>query len=118
MQDPDAIVALSALAHESRLRIFRLLSKQGEQGLPAGKIALKLGLPDATLSYHVNQLLSAGLLLDRHKGASIIYSLNVEGMKGLLSFLLNSCCGPQAELCQPSLGKPAKKHKASPKSAE
>jgi ArsR family transcriptional regulator len=118
MHDQDAIEAFKSLAHESRLRILRLLSKQGDVGMPAGKIARKLELPDATLSYHINELLKAGLLRDFHKGASIIFSLNVEGIKGLLGFVLNDCCGPQAELCKPKIGKPApKKTKAVPKSA-
>ena len=126
MQDLDAIDAFKSLAHESRLRILRLLSKQGDVGLPAGKIARKLGLPDATLSYHVNELLMAGLLRDFHKGASIIFSLNVEGIKGLLGFVLNDCCGPQAELCRPKINKTATatptptptKRKAAPKTAK
>ena len=126
MQDLDAIDAFKSLAHESRLRILRLLSKQGDVGLPAGKIARKLGLPDATLSYHVNELLKAGLLRDFHKGASIIFSLNVEGIKGLLGFVLNDCCGPQAELCRPKINKTATatptptptKRKAAPKTAK
>ena len=126
MQDLDAIDAFKSLAHESRLRILRLLSKQGDVGLTAGKIARKLGLPDATLSYHVNELLKAGLLRDFHKGASIIFSLNVEGIKGLLGFVLNDCCGPQAELCRPKINKTATatptptptKRKAAPKTAK
>ena len=107
MHDQVAIDAFKSLAHESRLRILRLLSKQGDVGLPAGKIARKLGLPDATLSYHVNELLKAGLLRDFHKGASIIFSLNAEGIKGLLGFVLNDCCGPLAEQCRPKVVKPA-----------
>lgn len=123
MQDQAAIDAFKSLAHESRLRILRLLSKQGDVGLPAGKIARKLGLPDATLSYHINELLKAGLLSDVHKGASIIFSLNVEGIKGLLGFVLNDCCGPQAEQCRPKIGKSVTatptptKRKVAPKSA-
>ncbi len=128
MHDQDAIEAFKSLAHESRLRILRLLSKQGDVGMPAGKIARKLELPDATLSYHINELLKAGLLRDFHKGASIIFSLNPEGIKGLLGFVLNDCCGPQAESCRPKINKPATgkteatkpatKSKAAPKAAK
>ena len=110
MEEHQAIRALSALAHESRLRIFRLLAKEGTEGLAAGKIAERLELPAATLSFHVKELLSAGLVVDRRESRSIIYSLNASVMQCLLGFLLDDCCGGQPELCGPAC-KPTKKRK-------
>ncbi|MDB5390705.1 MAG: ArsR family transcriptional regulator [Planctomycetaceae bacterium] len=101
MEELQAIRALAALAHESRLRIFRLLAKQGTTGLAAGKIAEALQLPAPTLSFHLKELSNAGLVTDRREGRSVIYSLNAEGMQSLLGFLLDDCCGGQPELCGP-----------------
>jgi ArsR family transcriptional regulator len=99
MEELQAVRALSALAHESRLRIFRLLAKHGTEGLAAGKIAEELGLVGATLSFHLKELSNAGLILDKRESRSIIYSLNVTEMKTLLGFLLDDCCQGQPELC-------------------
>ena len=101
MEELQAIRALAALAHESRLRIFRLLTRHGTTGLAAGKIAEQLGLPAATLSFHIKELSNAGLVLDRRDGRSVIYSLNAAGMQTFISFLLDDCCGGQPELCGP-----------------
>lgn len=101
MEELQAIRALAALAHESRLRIFRLLTRHGTAGLAAGRIAEQLGLPAATLSFHIKELSNAGLVLDRRDGRSVIYSLNAAGMQTFLSFLLDDCCGGQPELCGP-----------------
>ena len=108
MEEVQAIQALSALANESRLRIFRLLAKQGTEGLAAGKIAQHLDLRAATLSFHMKELLHAGLVVDRRESRSIIYSLNASVMRCLLGFLLEDCCGGQPELCGPACS-PAKK---------
>jgi DNA-binding transcriptional ArsR family regulator len=101
MEESQAIRALSALAHESRLRIFRLLVKQGEAGLAAGRIAEELDLPPATLSFHVKELAIAGLVTDRREGRSILYSVNEEAVQRLMGFLLEDCCGGRPELCGP-----------------
>ena len=102
MQESQAIRALAALAHETRLHIFRLLKKHGTEGIPAGMIAGQLGLPAATLSFHLKELANAGLILDRREGRSIFYSLDTQGMASLLGFLLEDCCGGQPELCGPT----------------
>ena len=99
MKEPQAIRALAALAHESRLRVFRLLAKCGEQGMPAGMIAEQLELPAATLSFHLKELATAGLILDRREGRSIFYSLDTAAMTSLVGFLFEDCCGGQPELC-------------------
>ncbi|WP_010584589.1 ArsR/SmtB family transcription factor [Schlesneria paludicola] len=108
MEESQAIRALSALAHEYRLRIFRLLAKHGTDGMAAGKIAEQLELPAATLSFHVKELLHAGLIVDRRESRSIIYSLNPSVMRCLLDFLLDDCCSGHPELCTASC-KPTKK---------
>jgi ArsR family transcriptional regulator len=102
MEELQAVRALGALAQETRLRIFRLLAKQGAAGLAAGKIAAELELPAATLSFHLKELANAGLVTDRRESRSLIYSLNAAAMRELLGFLLDDCCGGQPELCGPA----------------
>ncbi len=102
MKISQAVKALAALAQESRLEAFRLLVRAGTDGLPAGKIAEKLDVPSATLSFHLKELAVAGLVQQRREGRSIIYSLNVKSMQSLLSFLVEDCCQGQPELCEPA----------------
>lgn len=101
MEIKDAVLALSALAQESRLAVFRLLVEAGPGGLAAGAIAEELGIPPATLSFHLSQLTQAGLSETRREGRSIIYALRVEGIRTLLGFLTKDCCGGRPELCSP-----------------
>ena len=101
MESKDAIQALAALAQESRLSIFRLLVKQGPGGLTVGKIGEVLGLPPATLSFHLKELSHAGLLQARQEGRFISYSVDFSRMNALLGFLSEDCCGGQA--CLPAL---------------
>jgi ArsR family transcriptional regulator len=101
MEITQAVIALTALAQESRLRAFRLLVPAGAAGLPAGEIAERLGIPSATLTFHLKELSHAGLIESRREGRSIIYSLRVEGMRDLLTFLARDCCKGQPELCGP-----------------
>jgi DNA-binding transcriptional ArsR family regulator len=93
------VIALTALAQESRLRVFRLLVPAGEAGLPAGEIAERLDIPPATLTFHLKELSHAGLVESRREGRSIIYSLRCDGMSQLLKFLAQDCCKGQPELC-------------------
>lgn len=109
METKAVITALSALAQETRLAIFRLLVQQGPEGLPAGKIGDALYLPPATLSFHLKELSHAGLLDSRQEGRSIIYSTNFETMNQVLGFLTENCCGgvpctPEAPSCKPTKG--------------
>ena len=99
MKITQATAALAALAQESRLRVFRLLVKAGPNGLPAGQIAAKLKIPPATLSFHFKELSNAGLLVSRKQGRSVIYSMDVRGIKGLMGFLMEDCCQGNPELC-------------------
>ena len=95
-----AVEALGALAQESRLSIFRLLVKAGPEGMAAGSIGEKLGLPPATLSFHLAGLTRAGLAQSRQEGRFVIYSADFEGMGRLLAFLTEDCCGGKA--CVPA----------------
>ena len=99
MQLPVAVDALSALAHASRLAVFRLLVRAGTDGLPAGEIAREVGLLPNTLSTHLTILGNAGLVRSRREGRSIIYSADYDGMRGLLGFLVADCCAGRPEIC-------------------
>jgi len=92
MEKKDAIAALTALAQETRLDIFRLLVQAGNDGLPVGEVAQELGLPSATLSFHLKELTSAGLLRFERAGRSRIYHPDFAAMNGLLAFLTENCC--------------------------
>ena len=92
MKKQAAIQALSALAQEARLDIFRLLVRAGVEGHPAGQIGKALGVPAATLSFHLKELKNAGIVTCRREGRSLIYGPNFDAMKDLLSFLTESCC--------------------------
>lgn len=98
-----AISALSALAHPSRLEVFRLLVRSGTPGLAAGEIARRLDLPPSTLSTHLSLLEAAGLLAARREGRSIRYSADIAGIRALLGWLLQDCCGGTPETCAPIL---------------
>jgi DNA-binding transcriptional ArsR family regulator len=100
MEKPDAITALAALAQDSRLDIFRLLVQTGAEGLPAGQIAERLGLPANTLSFHLNQLRHAGLVTFRRESRSLIYAAEYAAMNALLAYLTENCC-QGAESCGP-----------------
>jgi DNA-binding transcriptional ArsR family regulator len=93
MKTSNAITALSALAQETRLHIFRLLVRHAPGGLPAGTIARRLHLPSPTLSFHLNALAAAELIQPQKNGRSILYSANLENINKLTSFLLENCCG-------------------------
>lgn len=99
METKQAIEALSALAQETRLGIFRLLVEAGPEGLPAGRIAEQLDLPPATLSFHVGQLARAGLARSRQDGRFVIYSADFQSMGELVGFLTEDCCGGRS--CAP-----------------
>lgn len=92
MEKSDAIAALAALSQESRLDIFRLLVQATPDGVPAGQIGERLGLPSATLSFHLNQLRHAGLVTFRREGRSLIYMAEYAAMNGLMAYLMENCC--------------------------
>lgn len=95
----DVVRALSALAQEHRLATFRLLIQAGPDGLAAGVLAERLGLPASSMSFHLAQLSHAGLVTQRRKSRSIIYSADYAAMGALMAYLTENCCGGAA--CAP-----------------
>jgi ArsR family transcriptional regulator, arsenate/arsenite/antimonite-responsive transcriptional repressor len=93
MKTIDAIRALAALAQGTRLEVYRLLVQQGPEGLPPSAIAEKLGLPNATLSFHLKELSQADLVAARHDGRFIFYSARYPTMSELVAYLTDNCCG-------------------------
>lgn len=85
--------AFSALSNEHRLGIFRLLVQAGPEGMPAGDIADKLGIPASSLSFHLAHLTRAELIMQRRESRSLIYSANFDTMNGLIAFMTENCCG-------------------------
>jgi len=92
-------LALSALAHETRLAVFRLLIREGPGGLPAGEVAARLQVTPATLSFHLAQLERAGLLSSNRRSRQIVYRVDLGGTRQLLAFLSEDCCQGRPELC-------------------
>ena len=101
MESTSAVTALSALAHEGRLAIFRLLVRAGPPGMAAGDIARATGALPNTLSSNLNILSGAGLLTSRRDGRSIIYAAAYGRMRELLAFLVEDCCAGNPEICAP-----------------
>ncbi len=102
MKRLEAAAALAALAHETRLDIFRMLVRAGRGGLAAGTISSRVGLAPPTLSFHLSQLGHAGLVAPRRAGRSIIYAANYPAMNALLGYLTENCCAGTADACAPA----------------
>jgi ArsR family transcriptional regulator len=98
LDEKHAIAALGALAQETRLALFRLLVTCGPVGLPAGVIAERLGVQPSSLSFHLAQLVHAGLITQRRLSRQLIYSAEYGAMNALLAYLTENCCG-QATAC-------------------
>jgi DNA-binding transcriptional ArsR family regulator len=99
MNDGRALDALNALGHKTRLAVFRLLVRAGPEGLPAGAIARAAGVPPSTLSSHLAQLEASELLRSTRHRQQIIYAADIDGVRGLLTFLLADCCQGRPEIC-------------------
>jgi len=99
MNTPEAISAMTALAQETRLQVFRLLVRAGPSGLMAGEIAEAAEALPSTMSHHLGLLERAGLVTSRRSGRSIIYAADYEGIRRLLSFLMEDCCQGRPEIC-------------------
>ena len=107
MRSKSAVEALSALAQEHRLALFRLLVQAGDKGMAAGEIAGKLGVPNSSLSFHLTQLRNAGLILQERQHRSLIYRANYPAMNALVDYLMENCCagaecGPAAACESPT----------------
>jgi DNA-binding transcriptional ArsR family regulator len=101
MDEKHAIAALGALAQETRLALFRLLVTAGPAGLPAGTIGERLGVQPSLLSFHLAQLVHAGLIIQRRLSRQLIYSADYAAMNALLAYLTENCCGRDAA-CVPA----------------
>jgi DNA-binding transcriptional ArsR family regulator len=101
MKQPQAIEALSALAHPGRLAVFRLLVRTGPEGMAAGEVARAAGVPANTMSTQLAILQRAGLIASRRESRSIIYAADYGEIRGLLGFLMEDCCQGRPEICAP-----------------
>lgn len=99
MKDDDAVEMLSALAHQHRIRIFRLLVRAGPSGVPASVIAETVGVSPTGASFHLKELDRAGLIVATRQGRYIRYAISVDHMRQLLEYLTEDCCQGQPELC-------------------
>jgi DNA-binding transcriptional ArsR family regulator len=99
MEEKEAIKAFGALAQEHRLKVFRLLVRHAPHGLPAGDIAAQVGVPASTMSTHLAQLERAGLLRSWREQRRILYAVDTEGIRQVVTFLTEECCGGRPDLC-------------------
>jgi len=93
MKSKAAISSLLALAQESRLAIFRMLVQAGPNGMSAGKIGEITGIAPSSVSFHIKELVNAGLVISRKDGRFIIYTANFDSVSELIAFLTENCCG-------------------------
>lgn len=92
MESKAVVTALAALAHESRLALYRLLVKRGPEGYTPGEICERLGIASPTLSFHLKSLSAAGLITARREGRFLFYSAGFEQMNDIVGFLTEHCC--------------------------
>lgn len=116
MEETHIITALSALAHASRLRIFRALVVQGPSGLTPGQLCEQFDIPAATMSFHLKELSHAGLVQPLRDGRNLFYSASFQQMNAVMSYLTENCCqgegcgtdGSTQGSCQPEIRSKAK----------
>lgn len=108
MQTNKVIAALSALAQETRLTVFRLLVQAGPEGMAATKISEQVGIPASSLSFHLKEMLHAELVSSKQESRFVIYSANFTTMSALIVFLTDNCCGgnPCTPVCPTSCSAP------------
>jgi ArsR family transcriptional regulator, arsenate/arsenite/antimonite-responsive transcriptional repressor len=104
MESSQTVRALGALAHETRLALYRMLVERGPDGWPAGVIAERLGLPPSSLTFHVQHLHRAGLITQRRLGRQLIYAADFSVMNDLVCYLTENCCGRglTTQACSPA----------------
>jgi ArsR family transcriptional regulator len=112
METANALSALSALSHESRLAAYRQLVQAGPDGLSVGELRERLDLPPATLTAHLNVLRFAGLVRDQREGRAIRVRADYEQMNALLAYLTENCCAGSTS-CAPAASCPPRTNKAS-----
>jgi len=94
------LTALSAMAHETRLEIVRLLVPCKGDGMAAGAIAESLGISPSGLTFHLNSLEQAGLIGSKRQGRQVIYATNTDRLGGVIAYLVDDCCGRDPEVCK------------------
>lgn len=99
METKQALLALTALSHETRLTIFRSLIAEGPNGMSAGDLARRLDVIPPTLSFHLKEMDRAGLLRSWRRQRNVYYAVDIEGMRRLLTFLTQDCCQGHPEIC-------------------
>jgi DNA-binding transcriptional ArsR family regulator len=104
MEDKEVVRSLAALAHDLRLQVFRALVVVGRQGITPGTMAEHLEVPAATLSFHLKELMHAGLVTQERQGRNLIYRASFEHVNALLAYLMANCC--QGEACLPGTKNP------------
>jgi ArsR family transcriptional regulator len=105
MEAKQVVAALNALAHETRLAVFRLLVQRGPDGLSAGTIAQRLDLPPSSLTFHLQQLTHAGLITQRRLSRQLFYATDFAVMNTVMGYLTENCCGTDAAcapVCRPA----------------
>ena len=103
METDQALAALTALGHATRLATFRLLIEAGPAGRMAGEIADALAVPGATLSFHLKELVHAGLVGSENRGRNVCYRANFAAMNGLVAYLTHNCCVGSGAACTTSV---------------
>lgn len=92
MEEKDIVKALAALAQPNRLQVFRSLVVAGKQGTTPGELGEYLGVPSTTLSFHLKELMNAGLISQERNGRNLIYRVEFNRMNGVLAYLTENCC--------------------------
>lgn len=105
MDNSEALTAFAALSQPTRLDVFRLLVKAGSEGMPAGEIGEALDVKQNTMSANLAVLARSGLVRSEREGRIVRYFADLEGIRALLGFLMEDCCGGRPELCRPVLAK-------------
>lgn len=108
MQLDEAVDALAALAHEHRLSVYRMLVEAGPEGLNAGTIATRLGLPPSSLTFHLQHLHRAELITQQRNSRQLIYAADFAVMNDLVGYLTENCCAGSAAACEANCEPPAR----------
>lgn len=99
MNEAQAIEALLGMAHQHRMRVFKLLMKNGPSGLPAGEIGDRIGISRSSVSFHLTQMDRAGLLKSWRVHRNVFYAVELDGMRKLIAYLTEDCCEGHPEVC-------------------
>jgi len=100
MDHEQAALQLEALGNPTRLKIYRVLVRAGDQGLPVGQIQTRLAIPASTLSHHCKRLIETGLVIQERQATTLICRANYPGMQALIGYLVDECCADSA--CRPA----------------